>query len=488
MKTLWAASCGMVLIAPVAFATDDTNEPQLAGQHVLAQLKSAPPSREPTRQAPIQQSAPQQAPAQPATTPQGQPRQKQTAIRLAPAQPVPQNWTTVFSTESRYFSWHNNFVLPDGTPGHGWEFYQPFAVQLSGKPVDTLNVDFTIRGGWVKAVQSTTGLSGSVQTVTDTVMSSTLTYLGWQGIQPFVSLNANLPTGQATLLGPAVNARMDPDFVDIATFGEGLNLGPTFGFNFPIMGSLLVTTSVGYTWRGRFNQDTAALILNPLDPLSFVNTVSTSNVDPGDNLTMTGAVTYQAGSFSTNAIGTVTWETPTSVDGTQTLKPGRRYLLALQSSYAWPATLGTTTLSASAAHSNRNSVLIPGLNDLLAEALNSNSNLYRVGLQHLVPFGDLQIGPTGSFLYRDHNGYNSATLQFVPQKTRWSAGILAQYAASSAVTLNARVEGVWTHENENPAPDGNKLDLLQDFILPASAVPPVSGTGWQTSIGINVKL
>ena len=129
-----------------------------------------------------------------------------------------------------------------------------------------------------------------------------------------------------------------------------------------------------------------------------------------------------------------------------------------------------------------------GVASLIGEALNSNSDVYRVGLQHLVPVGDFQIGPTGSVLYRDHNGYNSATLQFVPQKTRWSAGILAQYAASSAVTLNARVEGVWTHENENPAPDGSKFDFLQNFILPASAVPRIAGSGWQTSIGINVKL
>ena len=480
MRTLVAASCGVVLIAPVALATEEANDPQLAGQRALAQLTSAPSSRDPARQLPAQR-APQQAPAQPAV------QQNQTQTAIAPVA-VSQNWTAVFSTESRYFSWRNNFALPDGKPGHGWEFYQPFAIELSGKPSDTFNVDVTVRGGWVKAVQSTTGLSGSVQSFTDTVASGTLTYLGWEGVQPFVSLNANLPTGQATLLGSAANARMDPDFVDIATFGEGFNLGPTAGINFPITSSLLLTTSVGYTWRGRFNQDAAALATNPLDPASFVNSVATSNVDPGDDLTVTGAVNYQTGPFSVNLTGTATWETPTTVNGTQTLKAGDRYLLALQSVYTWPQTLGATTFSASVAHSNRNSVFIPGAGALVVEALNSNSNVYRLGLQHLVPFGDLQIGPIGSFLYRDHNGYNSATLQFVPQKTRWSAGILAQYAASATVTLNGRVEGVWTRENENPAPADSKLDTLQDFVLPASAVPRISGAGWQTSIGINFKL
>jgi hypothetical protein len=273
---------------------------------------------------------------------------------------------------------------------------------------------------------------------------------------------------------------MDPDFVDISTFGEGFNLGPTAGFNFPISNSLLVTTSIGYTWRGRFDQETS------FDAL--IKPFLTSTVDPGDDLTVTGGMNYQTGPFSVGVNGTITWEAPTNVDGTQTFKPGKRYLVALQSSYKWSDAIGATTLTASAAHSTRNNVLLPDLNALAIESLNSNSNVYRAGLQHMFPIGDYQVGPIGSILYRDRNGYNSATLQFVPQKTRWSAGVLAQYAPSPTVTLNARVEGVWTHENENPALDGAKLDGVVGAILPAATVPAISGAGWQTSIGINVKL
>ena len=404
------------------------------------------------------------------------------------AHPVPQSspqpaqsWTTIFSTEARFFAWHNNFVPSDGNTGagKGSEIYAPFAMQLSGKPADSLNLDFTARGGWVKAVQSTTGRSGEVQTVTDTVVSVTATYLGIQGMQPFVSLNMNLPTGKSALFGTAANARMDPDFVDISTFGEGFNVGPTVGFNFPITGSLLVTTSIGYTWRGKFEQE------SNLDPF---NPFLTNTVNPGDNLTPTVAVNYQTGPLSIGLTGSLTWETPTSVDDLQTFKPGKRYLLALQSSYAWPQQLGATTLSASFARSNRNQVLLPELSALALETLNSNSDVYRIGLQHVIPIGEFQIGPTASYLFRNHNGYNSATLQFVPAKTRWSAGLLAQYPPSPNVTLNARIEHVWTHENENPAIADGKLDELAGGVFPAFTVPPMSGTGWQGSIGINVKL
>src|SRR5690242_10719502 len=114
MRALLAASCGVALIAPVAFAMDGSDDPQSAGQRTLAQLTSAQSSRDPGRL-----SQTQQGPASSATIQQGQMQRKQTATPSAPAQPVPQNWTAVFSTESRYFSWNNSFALPNGSPGHG---------------------------------------------------------------------------------------------------------------------------------------------------------------------------------------------------------------------------------------------------------------------------------------------------------------------------------------------------------------------------------
>ncbi len=140
-------------------------------------------------------------------------------------------------------------------------------MQLTGKPVNDLSVDFVVRGGWVKAAQTTTGLAGEVATSTDTAVSFNTTYLGWQGLQPFIALSANLPTGKSALFGTSVNARMDPDLVEISTFGEGYNFGPSFGLNVPIAGSLLFTTSVGYTYRGPFNRESAFPTLPPgVDP------------------------------------------------------------------------------------------------------------------------------------------------------------------------------------------------------------------------------
>jgi hypothetical protein len=404
-----------------------------------------------------------------------------------PAGAFERRWSATFSDEVRVYSWRNNFAAPAGGAGKGFELYIPYALQLTGKPSDDISVDIVGRGGWVKASQSTPGPTGEVATTTDTVASATITYLGWKGLQPFVAILSNLPTGRSELFGNAANARMDPDLVEISSFGEGFNIGPTLGFNIPVSPSLVLTTSAGYTSRGSFQREASLTATPPI-------TQAPSAIKPGDNLTATASVTGNFGALSSSVIGSYSTETATSQDGLQVLRPGDRYLVAATLAYDWSKTSeaikfwGATTLTASAAHANRNNVLVPGATELTKETLDSNSNVFRVGLQHLFPIDKFSVGPTGSVLFRDRNGYDSATLQFVPQKVRWSAGLLAGYSPSDTVTFNARIEGVWTRENQNPATDDSKFSVIANGLVPASAVPVVSGTALQTSLGVNVKL
>jgi hypothetical protein len=234
-------------------------------------------------------------------------------------------------------------------------------------------------------------------------------------------------------------------------------------------------------------------LLTATPPITQVPT----DINPGNNLTLTGSATFKAGQLSGRLIGSFSKETATEQNGTEILRAGDRYLVSGTLAYAWPETpdekpfgaksWGVTTLTASAAHANRNDILIAGASALTQELANSNSNVFRAGLQHLFPIGQFALGPTGSVLYRDHNGYDSATLQFVPKKVRWSAGLLASYAPSNTVTFNARLEGVWTHEDENPS-DGSKFSVTANGFVPAFAVPVVSGTALQATLGIEVKL
>lgn len=159
-------------------------------------------------------------------------------------------WEGIFNEDTRFYWWqssrgfafaptvpsplglsHQGIILPAGfpaaaSPGSGSLLYTPFALQLIGRPSDDLKSEFLVRGGYVDASQTTPGMSGQVSTQTDTSITEKVTYLGLAGLQPFASVSINIPTGKTALLGNSANARMDPDLVEIPTYGEGWNIGP----------------------------------------------------------------------------------------------------------------------------------------------------------------------------------------------------------------------------------------------------------------------
>ena len=405
------------------------------------------------------------------------------ASAATPAATVAQNWSATFASEVRYFSWTSSRSFPPGSAdptfrGSGSEIYVPYALQLVGLPNDNLKIEILGRGGWVRARQTSGDRSGEVATTTDTQVSATATYLGIEGVQPFTSVNFNIPTGKSILNGTESNARMDSDLVDIASFGEGFNVGPTIGISLAIAENVIATFSAGYTWRGTFTRDGSS---NPLT----VPPAATSKLNPGDVVTGTAAVGYQIGQLSGNITGSVSAESDTKSGEQPLFRAGARYLISGTWVYTWPETAGVTTATASVSHAEKNKVLfVLATPRYDSEPFNSNSNAYRVGIEHLFPLGQLWAGPTASFLYRDRNGYNSQTLQFVSAKERWSAGLLARYAVNEKATLNARLEHVWIHE-DNSYP-GSPFSLLTDSFQPIPGVPALSGTGWQGAIGANV--
>jgi hypothetical protein len=391
-------------------------------------------------------------------------------------------WSLTLASEVRYFSWEGEKGTVTGGPladGGGSQLYIPYAAKLSGKVTDDLKLDILGRGGWVSAEQTTEGAKGKVETITDIVGSATATYYGISGFQPFVAVSVNLPTGKAELAGSDANARMDPDLVDVGSFGEGFNIGPTVGVTVPITVNFLITASAGYTWRGEFARESSLAAIPPFTQMS-------TDLDPGDVFTVTAGMAFQSGQFSAQINGSVSEETTTRENGIALYKGGRRYLVSGTFSYAWE-TIGTTTITAAAAHSEKNEVLFAGVADIVKEPFNTNSNLYRIGFQHLVPLGQFAIGPIASFLYRDHNSYDQSTLQFVPQKERWATGALARYAFSDNIVLNARFEYVWTREDDRPAPGGQVFSVLANGFIPGSAVPHLDSEGLQAAFGLNIS-
>jgi hypothetical protein len=367
------------------------------------------------------------------------------AADLPAAAPLPSGpkWDVLFNQEARYFSWNGTRGYPatgltSTARGSGWQFYTPATLQATATLPDLFKFEFAGRGGYVVSKQTTAGAAGSVSTFTDTVTAATWTYLGFPGLQPFASFNANIPTGQSRLSPSEMFARMDPDLVDIATFGEGWNLGGTAGVNVPIAPNVIVSFGAGYTERGPYDRDDLA-------------SATIVRIDPGDVTTFNASAVWRSGPLSGAISGSYSREGTASFNGTPAFKLGDRYLVSGSGSYAWSDT-STSSLTASWSYTEKNkSIMPPAILFPVTEAFNSNSNVYRARFEHTFRAGAWSAGPIVSWLYRDKNAYSPTALQFVAAKTRWSAGGVVRLGISNNALIYASVERVWIDEGARPA-------------------------------------
>ncbi|OKO88079.1 hypothetical protein AC629_11065 [Bradyrhizobium sp. NAS80.1] len=379
------------------------------------------------------------------------------------AEPALSNWSLGADQELRYSSWSGTRGYPasgSSAPGAGAQFYALSTIQATGQPFENMKVELFGKGGYVWSQQSTPGLTGTVATTTDTVVSGTVTYLGTPGIQPFIAMNANLPTGTTALFGSAANARMDPDIVDLATFGEGLNIGPTVGVNIPIGDALLLTFSSGYTWRGAYRTEAQ------LAPTTAEQ--ATTLVEPARVATQSASLGYQLEKLTLLASASYAHETTTYLDHVASYVLGDRYTLFGVAGYAWTPS-SSTTFTATWTNAEKNSVLDPVLLALIPESFRSNSAVYRYRLEQSFTNGRWTVAPMVNYMRRDQNSYNPITLQFIPAKTRIGTGGSAQYVIGEGMSLKASLEHFWMNED------------------PTARSPDNRTLGWIAMLGGNVK-
>src|SRR5262249_36880598 len=153
-------------------------------------------------------------------------------VSLAQAETAPARWVNTFDTSVRYYAWSNTIG------GSGSQLYVPYAAQTVGRPNDDWKIEFLIRSGYISSRQSANGASAEAESLTDTTLSSTFTYLGWNGVHPFVSMNINMPTAHKSN-GSAPTAKPDSDLVKTPIFGQGWNVGPSAGASIAIDRSLI---------------------------------------------------------------------------------------------------------------------------------------------------------------------------------------------------------------------------------------------------------
>ena len=382
------------------------------------------------------------------------------------------HWTVTFDSNVSYFS---TKTTGEGLPTvHSNVTYVPIGFGLVGNPNDDWKIEFGVRGGY-QNISTKNGSNSPLPGVAntnysgwvDTTVSNTITYLGFNGYQPFFSMNINAPTGNSFVPGAAGANASDPDITQIAGFGTGWNYGPTLGVNIPLKSDLILTLSAGYTARERFVR------IGPSSGTPQPGFGPIQDINPGDDLTLTSSLGYQSGAWSLQASATYTLESTTKVDGANFYKQGDSYQVSAAAGYAWNDAW-SSKISASYTHTSLNSFPTgnpgPSFGDffLVLERFDTNNNVTNVSFDTTYKVGSLSLGPSVTFLFRDHNGYTISSDQFVPAKTLWMAGGAFEYALSDRFSINGRVQHVWVAVD------------LQDL---APLVPPMETTGWIYSIG-----
>lgn len=372
-------------------------------------------------------------------------------------------WTTTANSEVRYFSSRKS----QGATAS--QLFLPFAVQFAGRPDPDWKVSFLVRSGYISSRQNNGTVSSSASVLTDTSVTPTVSYLGINGMTPTLSVPMNLPTasGSASSTSTQSKSKTDGDIVPAPTFGEGFNIGPTLSNNFNISESTVLGLGIGYTSRGAFDQGTQTGV---------------SRFNPGDVTTVNVTLGYRGERLSLQGSAAYAMESTTYQDGAPLYRAGDRVIMGLKAGYAL-----TENWSARAAvnysHFTANEVpAAAGLSSLVREAFNSNSDVTQVNLDLNYRADRFSIGPTLTYVYRDRNGYNPNTFQFLPAKSSWGVGANGSYQISSAMTLNTSVQRIWVRENESPA----KLDAL-NALIPGSGIPQAATDIWLLSIGGSYK-
>lgn len=389
----------------------------------------------------------------------------------APAAAASGQWQGVFNTEVRYLSWNssggNSGIVGMGG-GSGQQIYVPAALQLTGRPTQDVKLEFLVRSGEIWTRQRTPGGTVEISSPTDTTVSVSGSYFGWAGIQPFLSLNVNIPTGGTIINGTSSNTKTDADLVPTPVFGEGWNFGTTFGVNLPINESLIASLGAGYTNRGTYDR---AGIFDPI-----TTTQGTVHYDPGDVFTVNSSIGYRGDRGSVQLSASYSVETATLLDDLQYFRAGDRVILSAKAGYAWSDTW-SSRLIGQYSHTAKDQIAQAGASGLVLERANSNGDVYRVSIDTTYGKESFSIGPTAGLLFRAANGYESTAPEFVPQRTGWLAGVVASYAASPQLSFNARAERLWVKEDDNPT-DVNALNLP----IPGTEIPAIMTNGWLGSI------
>jgi hypothetical protein len=397
---------------------------------------------------------------------------------------IDETFSAFADLDFRFSTWQgtrgSNVFAPER--GKGTQYYAPLSLGLTYERNGAFRIETKTTTGYASAQHDTVGQEASINTLVDTQVATTVTFLSPEVFQPFVGLALNLPTGRTYLPGNTRFTRMDPDLVEIGAYGMGLNVNPTVGLTFAPSSSTAMSLGIGYAWMGAFTREAVDLTTGTFDAME--------RVKPGDTFTANGTVAIAiqnltlAGSFVYMA------ETDLLQNGAPVGQKGNRFVANAVAVYViddrWNFE-GNLSWS----YLGRDKVADPVLGSLVDELKNSNSNVFILSVQPNYMLTErLKFGVNYSLLYRDANSYDALQAQFVPAKLKQSAGIALAYAATDKLKFDFRLAHFWVVQQDGPF-----LPVeFQEFGFPAQFVtqqmlepPNLHYTGWSGGLGAHAQ-
>lgn len=406
------------------------------------------------------------------------------------AAPDASPWSAFTSNEVKYSTWTgtrgSNVFAPDR--GAGYQVYSPTTIGIDYNLPSEYKLETRLKGGYVYTSHNTAGQTARYDGPIDSQASFNLTLLNFDAIQPLLGLSLNLPTGNSYLPANQRFTRMDPDLVDVGSYGVGFNVNPTAGFTFGLNETTAISLAAGYTWQGDFTREGINLvqIANPAGPPPDTVVLSSfdlkQRIHPGDAFTANGNISSKFTSLLLTASFAYMGNTRASIDGLATGKTGANFTAngaaewqiderwALSTNISWNFT-------------ERNAIP-DGLGGLVIEPKNSNSNVVIGSIEpSYMATENLRLALNYSFLYRDQNYYDPLRDQFIAAKQKHLVGGSVTYAATPTSSITLRGSHAWVRQDDGPLLLGEVGPPVLLLLQP----PMLKYEVWAASIAANIN-
>jgi opacity protein-like surface antigen len=405
-------------------------------------------------------------------------------VKAPPLAPPVSSYSGFVTSEVRDSSWSGgrgvNVFAAD--PGSGYQVFSPTTIGVDYLMPSQYKLETRIKGGYVYAASTTFGQQARYEGPVDTQTAFNLTLLNYDSIRPLFGLNLNLPTGNTYLPNGQRFTRMDPDLVDIGSYGVGFNINPTAGFIIGVDEHTAVSLSAGWMWQGDFTRDGVSivpLVVNAHETSETSTTDLKQKVSPGNTYTLNGNVSSTFGSLSLNESFAYMGDSHASIDGISTGRAGARFTANFYALYSFDP---KTALGANVSWSFSEKNDIPNTNSaLFTEPSNSNSNLIIGSVDPSYMLTDrLRIAANYSFLWRDHNFYDPFQEQFISAKQKHTVGASTTYAVTDKATLTFRASRSWVRQE-----NGAFVAAAED--VPAFEPPLLKYDVWAGSVAASIS-